>query len=85
MKTIVWAYPVTAVTIQVYENLEQEEPLYQENVWFDEIILTLRKLPDINQIDEIIVMGPSNYAGHVVEKIQDHFFDIQVTQVTLGE
>lgn len=82
MKTIVWAYPVTAVTIQVYKNLEQEEPLYQENVWFDEIIPTLRKLPDINQIDEIIVMGPSNYAGHVAEKIQNHFFDIQVT---LGE
>lgn len=62
--------------------MEQEKPLYQENVWFDEIILTLRKLPEINQVDEIIVMGPSNYASHVAEKIQNHFFDIRVT---LGE
>jgi len=83
LKVIVWAYPVTAVTIQTYNDLEtDEEPVYQNNVWLDEVIPTLRELPDISRVEEIIVMGPRKYAGHVAEKIEEHFWDIPVK---LGE
>ena len=81
MKIVVWAYPATALVIQLINNLDQQiddVPIEEENVWLDDLIPTLRKMMDLREVDELLLIGPESFTGHIKTRIETIFPNLNI-------
>lgn len=81
MKIVVWAYPATALVIQLIDSLDQQiddVPIEEENVWLDDLIPTLRKMMDLREVDELLLIGPESFTGHIKTRIETIFPNLHI-------
>ena len=81
MKIVVWAYPATALVIQLINSLDQQiddVPIEEENVWLDDLIPTLRKMMDLREVDELLLIGPESFTGHIKTRIETIFPNLNI-------
>lgn len=81
MKLVVWAYPLTAINIQLVNSFDQpvdDVPIEEQSVWMDEVIPTIRKMIDLRDVDEACVIGPAQFTEHIKEKIEMNFPKLDV-------
>ena len=68
---------MTAINIQLTNNFN-EEPIEEENVWMDDVIPTINKLVSSNNVDELLLIGPTQFTGRIKDRIENVFPNLKV-------
>jgi len=80
MKMLVWAFPATALVIQLFD--EQVDPVLEQQVWMDDLVPTVITLSQTHIINEVLVIGPISFTEHIQDMIQQALPNIPII---LGE
>lgn len=81
MKIVIWAYPLSAINIQLINSFDQpidDVPIEEATVWTDELIPAIRKMIDLREVDEVYMIGPASFTEHLKTKIEMNFPKLEV-------
>ena len=79
MKIVVWAYPTTAIVVQLVNNFGDDFPIEEEHVFMQDLMLTINNIVELNSVDEILFLGPASFANRFVERAADMFPNLKVS------
>jgi len=81
LKIVVWAYPATAITVQLIHSFDQpidDVPIEEQNVWMDDLIPTIKKMIDLREVDEACILGPASFTERIKDRIENNFPNLNV-------